>query len=132
MDDTRRKTGFNPRNRTNKPVLLVDYDYFIMNEGVQHFVLNREHDATLVALVGTPAVEDPFDSATEHPDIPEVEWDVIIRNAAGHPDPDFKLSSLQALRNHSNLIPAVAIDLFNSHIYYNEGVLLTLDGGTFG
>jgi len=109
--------------------IIVDYDYYVLNEKVRRFVDQREDKAVLVLLVGTPQAEDP----DNHPEnLPEPAWNVVIRNTPNHPDKVFKEYALNALSQHSNLSPALAIDIFNSDIYDEAGVLLTLDGGYFG
>ena len=109
--------------------IIVDYDYYVLNTKVRRFVDEREDKAVLVLLVGTPHAEDP-DNAPEN--LPEPAWNVVIRNTPDHPDREFKQHALNALSLHSNLSPALAIDIFNSDIYDEAGVLLTLDGGYFG
>lgn len=104
--------------------IIVDWALFKTNPKVQAFVSQRAHVASTVLLV-----TDADDALNASSSVPEIEWDVIIRNTGKRPDVMFKMNAFDVLDEVSNLTPVIAFDYsvpVNTY-YRDHGVLVTLE-----
>jgi len=100
--------------------IIVEYGQYVSSEWTRRFVKSRGPFASVVLFVDTPP------SDTELNDL--YEWDVVISNAKGIPSEEFRVAALAALSNHSNVYPAITLDVHKyEDIYLEAGVLLLLD-----
>lgn len=106
--------------------VLIDWNLFIESPYVQDLVSGWETHTRVVLLVEHP---DSFDyEADTHPTVPEIAWDMVIRNSGGLDSVTFKEKAIKILKEVGDTQPVIGLDrnLFVSEMYKREGVLITV------
>lgn len=111
------------KQRKTTAGILVDYDLYENDTEVRQWVLSKEGQASLIALVHNPLGVDPDHSQNINPD-----WDVVIRNGKDRPKNLFLIQALSLIQESSNIIPAVAVSPDPDHtVYQDAGVLVVIN-----
>lgn len=107
--------------------ILVDWALLRTHQDTQNFIAQREGQANMVLLVSQPKTDDFDHDPENHPGVPDIQWDAVIRNTGGLPDVVFKATALTVLQDSSNLEPVVGLDPAYevNNMYREGGVLVT-------
>ena len=114
--------------------ILVDWALFHTNPYTQDFVAKRDGQATLVLLVTDPYKDDydplsPYFREARMFPVPDLEWDVVIRNTGRLDNVTFKKKAIGVLHEASDIRVVVALDSAHdvNTMYRKEGVLITVE-----
>lgn len=114
--------------------ILVDWALFHTNPYTQEFVAKRADQAKLVLVVSDPFKDDydpesPIFSEARVFPVPNLEWDVVIRNTGKLNSVVFKAKALGVLHEASDLRVVIGLDADHrvNTIYREEGVLITVE-----
>ena len=114
--------------------ILVDWALFHTNPYTQDFVVARDGQVKMVLLVSDPYGDDydpesPYFSDGREFPLPDIDWDVIIRNTGRLPSVIFKAKALGVLHEASDLRAVIGLDRDSqvNRIYREEGVLVTVE-----
>lgn len=114
--------------------ILVDWALFHTNPYTQDFVVKRDGQAKLVLLVSDPYKDDydafsPYFMEARVFPVPDLEWDVVIRNTGKLPNVIFKAKALGVLHEASDLRAVIGLDADHAvnKMYREEGVLVTVE-----
>lgn len=114
--------------------ILVDWALFHTNPYTQDFLVKRDGQAKFVLLVSDPINDDydtfsPYFSEARVFPVPDLEWDVIIRNTGKLPNVIFKAKALGVLHEASDLRAVIGLDKDRAvnKMYREEGVLITVE-----
>ena len=114
--------------------IAVDWALFHTNPFTQEFVAKRDGQAKLVLLVSDPERDDydplsPYFTEARVFPVPDLEWDVIIRNSGGLDNVTFKTKALGVLHEASDLRVVIGLDVNHdiNKMYRDQGVLITVE-----
>ena len=110
--------------------IIVDWTHYKGDPTTQRYIQRITTQAPKTSTV--LMVSDPNDTLSCPSHIPEIEWDVIIRNTGTLNDVKFKTKAFSVITEVSDLVPVIAFD--DNHqinlMYRENGVLITLEDFT--